>query len=68
MRSRRQIGCRCPQIAIPKNPHNEQLQPEGKARLEAFSDGAIATTVLEMKGPHNTGLAAIWQLTSGFGS
>ena len=68
MRSWRQIGCRCPQIVIPKNPHNEQLQPEGKARLEAFSEGAIATTVLEMKGAHDTGLAALWQLTPGFGS
>ena len=44
----------------------------GKGRLEAFSDGVIAIIitimVLEMKVPHDTGLAALWRLAPVFGS
>jgi uncharacterized membrane protein len=43
-----------------------------KGRLEAFSDGVIAIIitimVLEMKVPHETGLAALWHLAPVFGS
>jgi uncharacterized membrane protein len=44
----------------------------GKGRLEAFSDGVIAIIitimVLEMKVPHDTGLAALSHLAPVFGS
>ena len=44
----------------------------GKGRLEAFSDGVIAIIitimVLEIKVPHETGLAALWRLAPVFGS
>ena len=44
----------------------------GKGRLEAFSDGVIAIIitimVLEMKVPHDTSPAALWQLAPVFGS
>ncbi len=44
----------------------------GKGSLEALSDGVIAIVitimVLEMKGPHDTRLAALWHLAPGSGS
>ena len=43
-----------------------------KERLTAFSDGVIAVIitimVLEMKVPHDSGLAALWLLAPAFGS